>query len=218
VIESARGFGGSGGDDGATMKRFLCHEHVLVRFGGLYLLGLVFFLGAWHLGYYVLPEGALKASSIAAQAAGDEVSATLAGELTRILLINVIMGALIITFNLALRINNLPLGYLVPAVWFILYGLILGSNSFSIPMDERMGPSFNVIQRSGLYELAAYTLIAVATFNTSRFEIKRLFLTNPERTTEQRSFNRQQYVALAVALLLLFFSNVRESLMLFAIS
>lgn len=200
------------------MKRILCHEHVLVRFGGLYLLGFVFFLGTWHLGYHLLPEGALKGSSIAAQAAGEEVSGTLAGELIRILLINVIMGTMIVSFNLALRINKFPLGYLVPMVWFILYGLILGSNSFSIPMDRRMGPSFNVIQRSGIYEMAAYTLIAVATFNISRFEIKKLFLTNPERTAGPSRFRRQQYVALAVGLLVLFLSNVRESLMLFASS
>ncbi len=82
-------------------------------------------------------------------------------------------------------------------------------------MDERIAPSLFVLGRSGLYELAAYTLITVSTYNISRFEIKALFKTNPEKINEPIVFQRQQYVGLIMALILLVVSNIKETLMIY---
>lgn len=196
------------------MKRYLCSKNILKRFTGLYLLGLVIFIAAWFMGFHLLPEGVLRETSLASRMAGSGVSVSVGAELARIFVVNLLMATLIIIFNLSFRINNIPLGYLIPPVWFLLYGLILGSNSFTLAMSERIAPSFAVLSRSGLYELAAYTLITVSTYNISRFEIKALFKTNPEKVDKPVMFLRQQYLGLIVALLILFISNIREALML----
>jgi hypothetical protein len=171
-------------------------------------------MAAWFLSFYLLPEGLMRDTSLASKLAGSDISASLGKELTRIFVVNLIMGSVIILFNLSFRVNNIPLGYLIPPIWFLLYGLILGSNSFTFAMAERIAPSLAVLSRSGLYELAAYTLITVSTYNISRFEIKALFKTNPEKVNGPIVFQRQQYLGLAVAILILLFSNIREALML----
>jgi hypothetical protein len=196
------------------MKKYLCHERLWIRFAGLYLSGLLIFFVAWLISYYFIPEGALKGSSLAGRLAGDDIAGSMGRELLRIFMVNLMMAGLIVGFNLAIRINRIPLGYLIPPIWFLLYGLILGSDSFSIAIGERMGPSLAVLQRSGLYELAAYTLITVSTFNISRFEIQALFQTNPERVAETTRFRPVQAVGLLIALLILLASNFREALML----
>lgn len=197
------------------MKNLFCADNLLIRFFSLYLLGLLIFTLAWFLSFYLLPEGVMRDTNIASKLAGSEISDSFAKEVTRIFVVNLIMGALIIAFNLSFRVNGVPLGYLIPPIWFLLFGLILGSNSFTISMTERIAPSLAVLHRSGLYELAAYTLVAVATHNISRFEIKALFKTNPEKITKPITLKRSQYFGLSIALLILFVSNVREVYMLF---
>lgn len=196
------------------MKRFIIHNNVLVRFSGLYFLGLGLFLAAWFLGFYLFPEGSMRGTSLASKLAGSDIGLSVGKELSRILLVNLLMGSVIILFNLSFRINNIPLGYLIPPIWFLLYGLILGSNSFTFAMDGKMAPSLAVLGRSGLYELAAYTLIAVSTYNISRFEIKSLFVTNPEKINKPIVFGPQQVAGLGIALMVLIFSNIKEVFML----
>jgi hypothetical protein len=197
------------------MRKFICHKNIILRFIGLYLIGLFIFLAAWFLSFYLFPEGLMRDTSIASKLAGSDISVSIGKELIRIFIVNLTMGTVIILFNLSFRVNNIPLGYLIPPIWFLLYGLILGSNSFTFAMADRIAPSLSVLGRSGLYELAAYTLITVSTYNISRFEIKALFKTNPEKINEPIVFQRQQYVGLIIALLLLFVSNIMETLMIY---
>ncbi len=197
------------------MKKLITDKNILVRFAGLYLIGLLIFIFAWYVSFYFFPEGLLRETSVASRLAGGEVSVSFGKELTRIFMVNLFLGTLIIVFNLSFRINNIPLGHLIPPVWFLLYGFILGSNSFTIAMSERIAPSLAVLGRSGLYELAAYTLITVSTYNISRYEIKALFKTNPEKINKPIVLKRQQYLGLIIALLILLASNTREVLMLF---
>jgi len=197
------------------MKNFIYHKSIIIRFLGLYLLGLLIFITAWFLSFHFFPEGLMRDTSLAAKLAGSDVSVSLGKELVRIFLINLLMGSVIILFNLSFRINNIPLGYLIPPIWFLLYGFIIGSNSFTIEMTERIAPSLAVLSRSGLYEMAAYTLIAVSTFNISRFEIKALFKTNPEKIYKPIAMNRQQYTGLIIAILILLLSNTIEALMVY---
>ncbi len=197
------------------MRKFVCNKNILIRFSGLYLLGLVIFFASWLLSFHLFPEGIMRDTSLASKMAGSDISVSIEKELTRLFIVNLIMSAVIVLFNLSFRINNIPLGYLIPPVWFLLYGLILGSNSFTIAMTERIAPSLSVLGRSGLYEMAAYTLIAVSTYNISRFEIKALFKTNPEKINKPIVFRSQQYIGLIVALLILLASNIIEALMIY---
>ncbi len=197
------------------MRKFVCHKNIIIRFIGLYLMGLLIFIAAWYLSFYLFPEGLMRDTSLASKLAGSDISVSIGKELTRIFIVNLIMSTVIVLFNLSFRVNKIPLGYLIPPIWFLLYGLILGSNSFTFAMAERIAPSLSVLGRSGLYELAAYTLITVSTYNISRFEIKALFKTNPEKINKPVVLRRQQYIALILALIILFVSNIKETLMIY---
>ncbi len=197
------------------MRKFVCHKNIIIRFIGLYLMGLLIFIAAWFLSFYLFPEGLMRDTSLASKLAGSDISVSVGKELTRIFIINLIMSTMIVLFNFSFRVNNIPLGYLIPLIWFLLYGLILGSNSFTFAMAERIAPSLSVLGRSGLYELAAYTLITVSTYNISRFEIKALFKTNPEKINKPIVLRRQQYIGLVLALFILFVSNIKEALMIY---
>ncbi len=195
------------------MKKLLLSEKLINRFLSLYGIGLVLLLIAWTIAYHFFPEGALRGSSAASRLAGEEVSSSLTAEFFRIFSVNLLFGGLIYAFNFAIKINRFPLGYMIPLVWFLLYGLILGTDSFTFGLPERTGPSFSVLQRSGIYELAAYTLFAVSTFHISRFEIKQLFKTNPEKIETPEKTSSKHYPGILIAVLILILANLREALM-----
>ncbi|MCC6190327.1 MAG: hypothetical protein IT318_14960 [Anaerolineales bacterium] len=165
----------------------LVHPRLAVRFGSLLAIGLLVFVSAWALGYWGLPEGLLRGRNAAAVLAGQAAAPSFVREWGRLLAVNLLMGSIIALANGLLRVNGLPLGYLIPLVWFGMYGLTLGTNSFAIPLPARMAPSLAVLGRSGLYELAAFTLAAAATSGLSRYTLRRLFVTSPEPVTEGRS-------------------------------
>jgi hypothetical protein len=168
-------------------QRWLVHRRLAVRFAGLLALGVLMFAAAWTLGYWVLPEGLLRGRSAAAALAGDTAAPTFWAEWGRVFAVNLLLGSLILLANGLVRVNGYPLGYLIPLVWFAMYGLTLGTNSFAIPLPERMAPSLAVLGRSGLYELAAYALAATATSGLSGYTVRRLFVTQAEPVTEGRT-------------------------------
>ncbi len=198
------------------MKELLCNDKIYVRFIALYSAGLILCVIAWLVGYYFLPEGVLRGGSVTARLAGEEVARNLTHEFGKIAILNLISGSLIILANMNLRINGYPLGYLIPLLWFTHYGLLLGTNSFSIAMPERMFLSFAVFTRSGLYEMAAYALVAVTTYTFPRYEIKRIFVTNPEKIDSKNRplMKMEQKIGVILAVCILFLANLREVYML----
>jgi hypothetical protein len=155
----------------------------------------------------------MKGSGIASRLAGEGVSSSIFMEFLRIFIVNLFMSTFIVAANYVLKINGIPLGYVIPPTWFVMYGLILGSNSLAFSLPERIGPSLAAFQRSGLYELAAYTIIAAATYNLSRYEIRQIFKTNPMKVEGRIKFLPQQYFGMAAAVLILMASNLKEALM-----
>ncbi|MFW6361788.1 MAG: hypothetical protein ACOC2R_08565 [Spirochaetota bacterium] len=149
------------------MLRYIEHEKVIVRFVSLYLLGLVLFFAGWTLSYLVLPEGLIRGLSPLTQLAGDEAAASFLDEFLTIFGVNLIGFLAIILGNLILRVRTIAFGYLIPLAWMLMYGVILGTNSFSVPLAEPMAPTLAVFSRSGLYEMAAAVLLAVATNSIS---------------------------------------------------
>ncbi len=146
------------------MQRLLRHPSVWVRFLALYGLGLGFFILGWVVSYYALPEGILKGRTGAALLAGEGASPTVLAEFLRIAGLNLaILFLFVLLPNRMVRVGDYPLGYFPPLVWSLLYAVTLGTNSFTIPMPERLAPSLSVLGRSGLYEIAAYCLAAVST-------------------------------------------------------
>jgi len=157
------------------MIRWLNHRRLVVRFLALYGMGWVLFLLTWTVGYYGLPEGILSNTSVSSRLAGSTVASELWLEWVRIFALNAVSSLFIIGANFIVIKEKLPLGYLPVVFWFMYYGLLLGTNSFSVPMEFRMGPSWDVFSRTGVYEMAVYALIAVATRSYARYNVDHFF-------------------------------------------
>jgi hypothetical protein len=196
------------------IKRLLCHERLHVRFLALFGLGVALFTLAWMLSYLFLPEGVLRRTG-AAQLAGDEAASSFIAEWLPIMAVNLVMVLPIVLANRIFRFRGYPLGYLIPLVWLTLYGMTLGTNSFSIPMPERMAPSQAVFGRTGLYEIAAYTLVAVATYSFPLYEVKRFFppTSEPVIPTPKLSLTVEQWIGLGLAFAILPAANAWEAYM-----
>lgn len=201
------------------VKRLLCHETWYVR--SLSLLGVVIalFVLAWTLSYYLLPEGILRGRSGAAVLAGDEAAATFALEFLRIAAINLVMMGLVVFANRLLRVGGYPLGYLLPLVWSASYAVTLGTNSFSIPLLEPMPPSFAVLSRSGPYEIAAYVLVAAATYGISTNRFKRLIPPDSQPIEPAPEFAKNvDWLGLIPGVALLLAANAYEAYMIVSLA
>lgn len=201
------------------MKRLLCHERLYVRFLALFGLGIVLFTLAWTLSYYFLPEGVLRGRTGSAILAGDEAAGSFIAEWLRIAALNLMAGSLIVLSNRIYRYKGYPLGYLIPLAWLTVYAAFLGSNSFSIPMPERMAPSLAVLGRTGLYEMAAFTLVAVATYSINLYKVTRFIPPTYETVTPKPKFSLtcEQWVGLGLAIVVLLAANAREAYMIMAL-
>ncbi len=196
------------------MKNLLLHNKLYLRFIGLFSTGLILFIIAWIIGYNYLPEGVLRGASAAARLAGTEKT-NLYTEFIKIASINLFMGSLIVLANTNLKINGYPLGYLIPLLWIMHYGILLGTNSFQVLLPERMAPSLAVLKRSGLYEIAAYCLLAVATNTFPRYKIERIFLTNPEKidSKDRPKMKFDQKIGIVLGVIILLAANFGEAIM-----
>ncbi len=197
------------------MKRFLCHERLYARFLALLGLGAVLFTLAWTLSYYFLPEAVLRGRTGSAILAGDEAAGSFLAEWLRIVALNLVAGSLIVLSNRIYQYRGFPLGYIIPLAWLTLYAAFLGTNSFSIPMPERMAPSLAVFGRTGLYEMAAFTLVAAATYSINLYEVRRLVPPTYEPVTPKPRFSLtlEQWIGLGLAIAVLLAANAREAYM-----
>lgn len=197
------------------MARYLCSRNVFVRFLSLYLTGILLFLVAWTLSYLLLPEGIIQGKNLASQISGGEAATSMAKEFIKIFAYNLFACSLIIAANLTLKIKEYPLGYLIPLIWFIMYGMMLGTNSFTISIGEPMRPSFAVIKRSGIYEIMAYCMIAAATYSLSRNKMEKLFTRKsvPIREEFRDPIQKAEWITIGISIFILLLSNLRESYM-----
>ncbi len=196
------------------MRRILGHDRVVVRFIGLYALGLALFFTCWTLSYHLLPEGILRGVGILGRLAGESTADTATQEFTQIFSLNLIGWTLILACNYVLRVDYFSYGYLVPLAWMVMYAVTLGTNSFSIPMETRMAVSLSAFQRSGLWEMMAATLFAVTTdsISVNRSDSLRQ-ASKPIPKKERLPFKREQWIAVIVSVLILALAAYREAYM-----
>lgn len=196
------------------MLRYLEHKKVTVRFLSLYLLGLALFFASWTLSYLFLPEGIIRGVLPFTKLAGAEAAGSLLKEFFTIFGVNLLGFLAIILGNYILRVRSIAFGYLIPLAWMAMYGLILGTNSFSIQLAEPLAPTLAVFGRSGLYEMAAAVLLAVATnsISANRSETFRSSST-PVPKLERSSLKPEQWIAVAVSILILATAALREAYM-----
>jgi len=195
------------------MKKFLCDERLWVRWLALSGVAALLFITAWALSYRLLPEGILRGRTAASMLAGETAAATFLVEWGRIFAVNLVMGSLILAANRVLRFNGFALGYLIPLVWSVIYGITLGTNSFAIPLAQRLAPSFAVLERAGVYEILAYLLASVATYRWPLYESPQLFVTNvtPVMPRPSLSLPRAERLGLLVAVIILALANAWEA-------
>lgn len=199
------------------IKSWLTDERLMFRFTALYLTGLALFLLAWVVGYYLLPEGVLQGVLGASRLAGSDRPSEPVREAVKIFILNLFPLVFIVAANYTLRIKSFPLGYIIPLAYMVLYGITIGTNSFSVPMTVRMPPSFAVLQRSGLYEMAAYALLAAATATISRYRLVRFSSPAEEMPAgEIPGFSNTQKLGVGLAVLILLVASWHEALMLFS--
>ena len=196
------------------MLRYIEHEKIAVRFLSLYLLGLALFFASWTLSYLFLPEGIIRGMLLFTKLAGDETASGLLKEFSTIFGVNLLGLLAIILGNYILRVRSIGFGYLIPLAWMLMYGLILGTNSFSIQLADPLAPTLAVFSRSGLYEMAAAALLAVATNSISANHSETFRSpSSPVPKQERNSLRPEQWVAVAVSILILAAAALREAYM-----
>ncbi len=196
------------------MKKFLGNEKIIIRFISLYVLGLILFFISWTIAYLILPEGFLRGIGILGALAGDSAADSVLKEFMIIFSLNLIGFLFIILGNYILRVRYFSFGYLIPLAWMIMYAFILGTNSFTIPMETSMVPSLQVFYRSGLYEMMAGTLLAVATDTISINKSESFFTSSkPILKNERVPMKKDQWLAVIIAIFILAISAFREAYM-----
>lgn len=188
----------------AWLRKLYLNESLLVRFAGLLVSGALLLILAWYAGYFLLPEQLLQTGAPAGEAAAHNIYlewARIAGYNLLVLVVIAFIGLLLPAY---------PFAYLIPLAWCVLYGLLLGTNSFVLPMPERMAPSLAVFQRAGPLELAAYLLAAASAYSPARRTLTGF------KDALSRRLDRSQWLGFALAFLLLALAAVWEANMILA--
>lgn len=194
------------------MKKYLTSTSVWVRFLSLFMLMTLIFLMCWVIGYYALPEGILRGKFASAALVGDRAADTFLAEFTRIAVVNVVMLLPIVAGNWVFKHKEIPLGYVIPLAWGAIYALIIGTNSTSIAMPERLAPSLMILTRTGLYEFSAFILAAAATSGISAYRVIRFVPPQSEKIIPTpRIFDAIHRPALMIAIMLLLAANAWEA-------
>jgi hypothetical protein len=162
----------------------MMHDKLLIRFGALLVVVLVIFFCAWTLSYLFLPEGILRGRNIAQVLAGSDLAGgSIWMEWLRIFAINLgVMLIVIISPNIFRTEGGFPLGYSTISLLAVIFGVALGTNSFTLSLGGKLLPTMAIFESSGLYEITAYVLAATATTSISKF---RLIGKWPKQTIEK---------------------------------
>jgi len=198
------------------VKNLLKSDKIKMRFLGLYLFSLILLFLSWFIGYYFLPEGLLGGRTALSSLAGDSAASSMILEFFKIFILNILAFSVIIAANYILRVKYFAFGYLVPLAWTILYGLTLGTNSFAIPVAEKLAPSWRVFLRSGPYEMMAAVLLAVATDQIAINKSESFFQKSETvAKSERRKMKPKNWLAVIISILILAAAALREAYMIF---
>lgn len=156
----------------APLVRILLSPRLSVRFATLLSLGVVTFVLCQAIAFWWLPEGLLRGRSAGTLLTGDEAASSFIIEWARIAAFNLVsLLAFYVGANLIRFSNGVPLGYGTVIVMQGYFGIVTGTNSFTMLSEEgKIAPSFHWLLTPGFYELAAYALAAAATYEISRWQ------------------------------------------------
>ena len=200
----------------SQLVQLLLSRRLGTRYATLLGLGIVTFLLCQTIAYWWLPEGLLRGRSIGALATGEEAAHSFGAEWARIVAFNLLILLIFyVAANLIRLSNGLPLGYNTVIVMQAYFGVITGTNSFSLIVEAgKIAPSLYWLVTPGFYELAAYALAAAATYEISRWQDMRI-----QGKTKAVRFhpseggwrNPQVWIGLGVAIAVLVATNAWEA-------
>jgi len=194
-------------------NKFLFNDRIIVRFISLFMISAILFTAVWYLSYHFLPDGILQGKTGSAIIVGSDVAPTMLEEWGTIVMWNLGALFLIVLVNLIRYLDRFPLGYVTPLGMISLYAICLGTNSFSIPMAERMAPTLAVFSRAGPFEMTAFILVAVATYNQSRYALTN----NSHRISPVPRLSLEQWAGIGLAIILIILAGWREAAMIMAL-
>jgi len=194
------------------MTKYLCHKKLWIRFLSYLSVSTLIFLIVWTASYFFLPEGIIRGKT-ATVIVGDQAAKSFFVEFIRIAAYNLFFAmVLIIAANWIFKVGCYPLGYLIPLYFVILYAILLGTNSFAIPLQEKMAPSFAVLRRSGIYEMIAFILMAASTHGISAYRVLSFIPPKSEEIKPKPTFSQDiDWVGFVAAILLLLAANAWEA-------
>ncbi len=201
-------------------NKYLFNDSIIVRFISLFVIGAILFTAVWYLSYYFLPEGIMQDKTGSAIIVGSDVAPTMLEEWGTIVMWNLGGLLLIVLVNLIRYLDRFPLGYVTPLGMITLYAIFLGTNSFSIPMAEPMAPTLAVLGRGGPYEMTAFILAAVATYNQSRIALTKdeiHSLKDIHRISPVPRMSLEQWIGIGLAITLILLAGWREAAMIMAL-
>jgi len=194
-------------------NKFLFNDSIIIRFISLFVIGAILFTAVWSLSYHLLPEGIMQGKTGSAIIVGSDAAPTMLEEWGTIVMYNLGVLVLIALINLIRYLDRIPLGYITPLGMIAMYAVFLGTNSFSIPMAEPMAPTLAVLGRGGPYEMTAYILVAVATYNQSRFALTN----NSYRIRQVPRMSLEQWAGVGLAIALILLAGWHEAAMIMAL-
>jgi hypothetical protein len=196
-----------------NVSQWLHSDKVLPRLAVLWLICALLFTASWTTSYYLLPEGVLR-GKLPGQYIPVETSHVITTFL-RVFGVNLLAGCGLVALANLCQAGNTSAGYPIVMYHAVLYGILLGTNSFGIPAPVRFAPSLTtVLNRSGAFEITAYIAIAAATRGLVIWrQPSWLNCWQNEQVGSWRKWrlNRAEIAVIAGAILLLAAANYREA-------
>ena len=195
-----------------SIKNWLKNDNVLLRLVTLWLICALLFTISWTISYYLLPEGILRGKLLIGKIPVQ--TENIITTFWRIFSFNLFVACVLIVFANLFQVGDTPLGYLVVCSNSIIYGILLGTNSFGILAPTRFAPSLiTLLSRSGIFEISAYIAIATATSGLVLCKQKswRDFHSERVGTPKEWHLNARELIVIALSVILLAFGNLREA-------
>jgi hypothetical protein len=188
-------------------------KRILLLYGVYSLLSNTFLL----IGYYLLPEGALRETPLTVAgkiaATGEDFWAQLGLTLLFNLGLVTVVG---VGANLQ-QVRGFPMGYLVPVVLGVVGGLITGTNSYVADDLSRYSALDGMALglSIGGAEMLAYTIIIASTVKLGIYQYASLVDWRPTKAMNLRgvTLSKQETLCLVMGVLLLIWAAYRETVL-----
>lgn len=202
---------------------FITRDSLLMRVLMLYGLYTLLSNAAFLVGYYLLPEGFLRGSALTTSGQVVAAQSSFWVQFGMTLLFNIgWMGTLIVltSFN---QVRGFPVAYLLPIALGITSGLILGSNSFvSSNVNQYSAREGLALGNSiGGLEMLGYIIMVAAMVRLGIYHYKSWWRWSgqwaPTKLMRIRDIrlSKNEWLTIAVGLLLIVIGAYRETLMTF---